>query len=416
MLIGISKKCLILLIPMSIFMEDLYIKYRQKLGSVPTGFVRDLINQIDWQNRFIGIKGARGVGKTTLLLQYAKLKLANSEKSLYASLDDFYFKRHRLYDFAAQFVREGGQVLLLDEVHRYDEWSQELKNIYDDFPSLRIIFTGSSIIHLSRSKGDLSRRAILYNMVGLSFREFLQLQQGYQYPMLTMKELVLNHTDIALDINQNIKPLQFFQDYLRYGYHPYFLENVNAYASKLVETVNLLLETDFPSVYSITYPTIDKIKTFLIILAESVPFKPNIQKLSEQVELTRNALIEHLHQLEDAGLLQLLHRNAKGITRLQKPEKIFLGHTNLAFVLNEKTPEMGMLRETFFLSQLRPHYLVEYTEAGDFWIDNYFTIEVGGHKKGYAQIQSIPNSFIAADGIEIGIDRKIPLWLFGFLY
>ncbi len=397
-------------------MESLLIKYHRKLEATPVDFVRGFMDEIAWNNRFIGIKGTRGVGKTTLLLQYAKLRLPATDKSLYASLDDFYFSRNRLYDLAAQFVREGGKVLLLDEVHRYSEWSQELKNIYDDFPELRVVFTGSSIIHISRSKADLSRRAVVYHMSGLSFREFLQLKMGYQYPKIQLEELLAKHTEIALQIDKEMKPLQYFSDYLRYGYHPFFLENTEAYSQKLAETVSLMLETDFPAVYGMTYATVDKIKTFLMVLAESAPFKPNIQKLSEQIGLTRNTLTEQLHNLEDAGLLNLLHRQAKGITRLQKPEKVFLANTNLAFALDTKTPDIGTMRETFFISQVRPKYKVEYAEEGDFWVNNQYIFEVGGRKKGFSQIQELPNAYVVADNLDVGVERKLPLWLFGFLY
>jgi predicted AAA+ superfamily ATPase len=398
-------------------METLRIKFHKKLAATPTKFVRDLINQIDWRNRFVGIKGARGVGKTTLLLQYAKLRIPNvAESALYASLDDFYFSKNRLYDFADQFVREGGKVLLLDEVHRYTGWSKELKNIYDDFPDLQVVFTGSSIIHLSKSSADLSRRAVLYAMVGLSFREFLQFRVDYKHPAMSLDDLTGRHTEIAMQITNEIKPLQYFNDYLQFGYHPYFAENIDTYHQKLAETIHLLLETDFPAVYGITYPTVDKIKTLLVILSESVPFKPNMSKLSEHLGLTRGMLIEQLHNLEDAGILHLLHQRAKGITRLQKPEKIYLANTNLAYALDVKTPDIGSLRETFLISQVKPIYKVEYAEAGDFWIDNRLTLEVGGRHKGYTQIKDAPNAFVAADQLEIGIDRKIPLWMFGFLY
>lgn len=397
-------------------MDSLFVKYRKKSDAVPTGFVREFMDEVDWRNRFIGIKGARGVGKTTLLLQYAKLRLPPGEKSLYASLDDLYFSRNRLYDFAEQFVQEGGRHLLLDEVHRYADWSQELKNIYDDFPQLRVVFTGSSIIHLSRSKSDLSRRAVMYQMTGLSFREFLQLSQKFSYPKITLNTILDNHQDIALDIEKKIKPLEFFSGYLQYGYFPFFLDNIDVYSQKLLETIHLILEIDFPSVYGITYATIDKIKTFLLVLAESVPFKPNIQKLSEQTGLTRNALVEQLHHLEDAGLLHLLHRDAKGVTRMQKPEKIFLAHPNLAFALKTKIPDPGMLRETFFVSQLRKGHVIEYSDQGDFRVDQSYTFEVGGRSKGFKQLGNNSNAFVAADGLDVGFDRKIPLWLFGFLY
>ena len=397
-------------------MEDLFLKYQKKMSGVPVGFVRDFMDEIDWRNRLIGIKGARGVGKTTLLLQYAKTRLGDNVKSLYASLDDFYFKRNRLYELAEKFVREGGKVLLLDEVHRYADWSQELKNIYDDMPELKIIFTGSSIIHLSRSRADLSRRAVLYHLHGLSLREFLHIRANYAHPKIALDVLVEQHEALAGAINNHLKPLQYFQDYLRLGYYPYHLENEETYLMKLAETVNLLLETDFPAIYGITYPTVDKVKTFLAVLTESVPFKPNIQKLSDQIGLTRNALLEHLHNLEDADLLHLLHKKALGTTRLQKPDKVFLSNTNLAFALNFRPPDVGTLRETFFVSQARPKYKVEYAEVGDFWVNNRYTVEVGGRDKGFSQIPDIADAFVAADDLDIGTGRKIPLWLFGFLY
>lgn len=397
-------------------MEDLLIKYQKKLAGVPVGFVRDFMDEIDWRNRLIGIKGARGVGKTTLLLQYAKTRLDAGIKSLYVSLDDFYFRRNRLYDLAEKFVREGGKVLLLDEVHRYADWSQELKNIYDDMPELRIIFTGSSIIHLSRSKADLSRRTVLYHLHGLSFREFLHIRANYSHPKIALEVLVEQHETLAIAINRNLKPLQYFQDYLRLGYYPYHLENEETYLIKLAETVNLLLETDFPALFGMTYPTVDKVKTFLAVIAESVPFKPNIQKLSDQIGLTRNALVEQLHNLQDADLLHLLHKKALGTTRLQKPDKVFLSNTNLAFALNFRPPDVGTLRETFFVSQARPKYKVEYADIGDFWLNNQYTVEVGGREKGFSQLSGAADSFVVADDLDVGAGRKIPLWLFGFLY
>lgn len=397
-------------------MEELWLKHQKKVAEVSLDFIRDFMDAINWNDRLIGIKGARGVGKTTLLLQYVKTRLVGEAKALYVSLDDFYFKRNRLYDMAGQFVRTGGHVLLLDEVHRYKDWSQELKNLYDDYPELKIIFTGSSIIHLSKSRADLSRRAVLYHLHGLSFREFLRLQTGFSHPAISLADLIAEHETLAAAIDKQIKPLQFLQDYLQLGYYPYFLENKDTYLIKLAETVGLLLETDFPAMYDITYPTVDKIKMFLAVIAESVPFKPNIQKLSEQIGLTRNMLVEHLHNLEDADLLHLLHRKALGATRLQKPDKVFLANTNLAYALNFRAPDIGTLRETFFISQTRPRYQVEYAEAGDFWVDHRFAVEVGGRDKGYTQLPDMPNALVAADDLAVGYARKVPLWLFGFLY
>lgn len=396
-------------------METLFAKYFKKLEYTPTAFVRDILQEIDWKDRMVGIKGARGVGKTTLLLQYAKTELAKTDKSLYASLDDLYFKRTGLYELAGRFHREGGNLLLLDEVHRYPGWSQELKNIYDDFPELRVVFTGSSLIHLSRGTADLSRRAVLYTLSGLSFREFLRLREGFASPRLSLRDLIDDHTSLALSIQKKVKPLAHFQDYLRLGYHPYFLENPDTYPQKLAETVNLMLDTDLPSAYGITYATVDKLKLFLAILAESVPFTPNIQKLAEHLGVSRNTVIEYLHYLDEAGLIGLLHREGKGVTRLQKPDKIYLANTNLAFALDSRQPNRGSLRETFFFSQLRPRHRIAYSPKGDFVVDNQYFFEVGGADKGFAQLPAQAAGFVAADDLDVGYGRKIPLWLFGFL-
>lgn len=398
-------------------MEQLFAKYLPKLQRTNTDFVRDAIRDIDWnRNRLIGIKGARGVGKTTLLFQYLKQSNANRTTSLYVSLDDLYFSNHRLYDLGAEFVRTGGQLLLLDEVHRYANWSQEIKNLYDDFPDLRMVFTGSSIIHLERSRGDLSRRAVMYTLHGLSFREFLQIQKTASFAPVSLDDLLQRHTELASDLTVDFKPFVHWSNYLEYGYYPYFLENQDVYSQKLSETIRLSLELDLPAAYGISYATVDKLKQLLVVLAESVPLKPNIAKLSETLQATRGSVIEYLHYLEELGVLALLHRDSFGITRLQKPEKVYLSHPNLQYALTETRPDKGTLRESFFLSQTHPKHRLEYTEQGDFRIDRHITVEVGGSTKSGRQIANIPDAYIAADDIEIGFGTKIPLWLFGFLY
>ncbi len=398
-------------------MEQLIVKYLPKLQRTNTDFVRDAIRTIDWnRNRLIGIKGARGVGKTTLLFQYLKQSNANSNTSLYVSLDDLYFSNHRLYDLGAEFVRIGGQLLLLDEVHRYANWSQEIKNLYDDFPDLRMVFTGSSIIHLERSRGDLSRRAVMYTLHGLSFREFLQIQKTASFAPVTLDDLLQRHTELAADLTANFKPFAHWSNYLEYGYYPYFLENQDVYSQKLSETIRLSLELDLPAAYGISYATVDKLKQLLVVLAESVPLKPNISKLSETLQATRGSVIDYLHYLEELGVLALLHRDSFGITRLQKPEKVYLSHPNLQYALTETRPDKGTLRESFFLSQTHPRHRVEYTEQGDFRLDRRITVEVGGSTKSGRQIANLPDAYIASDDIEIGFGTKIPLWLFGFLY
>lgn len=398
-------------------METLFTKYLPKLQRTTTEFVREKIHEIDWRaNRLIGIKGARGAGKTTLLLQYLKLYPLPTGQALYISLDDLYFSAHRLYDLGAEFAQKGGQLLMLDEVHRYANWSQEIKNLYDDFPDLRIVFTGSSIMHLERSKGDLSRRAVMHTLPGLSFREFLQIQRIAAWPKISLDDLLARHTELATDLTTRIKPLAHLGDYWKYGYYPYFLENKEVYAQKLTETIKLSLELDLPAVYGVSYATVDKIKQLLVVLAESVPFKPNISKLSELLQATRGSVVEYLHYLEELGVLSLLHRDSFGITRMQKPDKIYLSHPNLQYALHLSQPDKGTLRESFLLSQVLPNHRVEYTDQGDFRLDRRVTLEVGGANKSRRQIADLSDAYVAADGIEIGYGAKVPLWMFGLLY
>ncbi|AQG82623.1 AAA family ATPase [Spirosoma montaniterrae] len=398
-------------------METLLAKSAIKLQRVSTQFMRDALVKVTWaDNRLIGIKGARGVGKTTLVLQYLKLSGFALEQALYVSLDDLYFSMNRLYDLGASFTRQGGLVLVLDEVHRYANWSQEIKNLYDDFPDLRIIFTGSSIIHLERGKGDLSRRAVMYQLPGLSFREFLRIQQLVAWSPVSLTDLLERHTQIAADLTASFKPLAHWADYLKHGYYPYFLENKEVYSQKLTETIALSLEIDLPSVYGISYATVDKLKQLLVVLAESVPLKPNISKLSEQLHTTRGLVVEYMHYLEELGILLLLHRDSFGVTRLQKPEKVYLSHPNVHYALHQSQPNKGTIRESFLLSQIHLGHQVEYTEDGDFKIDRQITIEVGGASKNRRQLTNIEQAYVAANDIEVGYGRKIPLWLFGLLY
>jgi len=398
-------------------LEALFTKDLLKLQRTSSEFVRDFIRQIDWdRNRLVGIKGARGAGKTTLVLQYLKKAALPTGQSLYVSLDDLYFSANRLYDLGEAFVRTGGKLLVLDEVHRYSNWSQEIKNLYDDFPDLRIVFTGSSIMHLERSKGDLSRRAVMYHLHGLSFREFLQIQQIVSWPIISLPDLLSTHTQMALDLTQTIKPLAYWNDYLEHGYYPYFLENKNVYGQKLTETIQLSLELDLPAVYGISYAAVDKLKQLLVVLAESVPLKPNISKLSEMLGTSRALVVDYMHYLEELGILMLLHRDSFGVTRLQKPEKIYLSHPNLQYALHQSRPDTGTLRESFFLSQVQPLHKVEYTDKGDFKLDRKVTVEVGGANKTRQQLAGVENAYIAADGLEVGYADKIPLWMFGLLY
>lgn len=397
-------------------MKELTQKFLKKIATVPTDPVRDFIERVDWRDRMIGIKGARGVGKTTLLLQYIRQRLPLNQQTLYVSLDDIYFADNKLVTLADQFTKNGGKFLILDEVHRYANWSVELKNIYDDHADLRVIFTGSSALHLHRSKADLSRRAVMYHMPGLSFREFLRLGYQLDLPSFSLSEVLDNHLAISMELISQLKPLPAFKEYLKLGYYPYFLENRDTYHLKLAEILNLILEVDLPYVIDINLTSVDKIRKLLYLLAGSSPFKPNIQQLSEKVGVTRNTIISYLQYLRETEILHLLRSATKGISAMQKPEKIYLQNPNLFYAIAPANADVGSLRETFFYNQLRAKHQLRYPKQGDFLIDNHWTAEIGGKQKGHQQLAQVENGFVAADDLEIGYQNKIPLWLFGFLY
>lgn len=396
-------------------MEELFEKFYQKLLRLPTQFSRYLALEIDWNSRLIGIKGARGAGKTTLMLQYAKQHLPAGKETLYTSLDSLYFTANTLSDLADQFVLHGGKYLLLDEVHRYPNWSQEIKNIYDDQPDLQIVFTGSSIMHLNQAKGDLSRRAVMYELFGLSFREYLNFTLQISLNPVTFDELIHNHTKIAMDIIEDLHPLAHFSNYLEYGHYPYFIEGPKLYPQKLAETISLALSIDLPAFHEISYGSIEKIRLLLYVISESVPFKPNISKLSERIGVGRNTLIQFIRYLEEMRIIKGLYPSTKGIGILQKPEKIYLYHPNLQYALSAENSNIGNSRESFFINQLSHLAPLSYVEEGDFMFKDY-TFEVGGKNKTNKQVKHLDKSFVAADEIEIGHNHKIPLWLFGFLY
>ncbi|MDG5799008.1 AAA family ATPase [Marinilabiliaceae bacterium ANBcel2] len=341
--------------------------------------------------------------------------MPQDNQTLYASLDDLYFTKNTLVDFAEQFVIQGGKYLLLDEVHRYQNWSQELKNIYDDNPNLKIVFTGSSLIHLNQAKGDLSRRAVMYELAGLSFREYLNFTQGTNLEPVGFDQLLKNHTNQALQILENIRPLAHFSDFLKHGYYPYFKEAPRLYQQKLSETISLALNIDLPSFHDISFGSVEKIRLLLYIISDSVPFKPNISKLSERTGISRNSLIQYIRYLEEIRVIKCLYADIKGIVVLQKPEKIYMHHPNLQYALATENPNIGSVRESLFINQLGNLGPIKYTPDGDFAFKN-LVFEIGGRKKTNKQIKHHDNSYVVADGIEVGHLHKIPLWLFGFLY
>jgi predicted AAA+ superfamily ATPase len=397
-------------------MEYLFELSDNVMKSSKHDFRRYLFSQIPTDQRLVIIKGARGAGKTTLLLQLMDSVRVQHHEKIYISLDNIYFLENKLFQFADRFLKQGGRYMFLDEIHRYPEWAVELKNIYDHFHDLQIICSGSSALNIHRGEADLSRRALMFRLNELSVREFLDLTSSGKAGTFALSDILHHHHEISSEIIKKIKPLRIFQDYLRFGAYPYFLEGAEYYHERLRSGINTILETDLPSLENISYHSIVQIKKLLFILSESVPFTPNISELSRKTGISRDILLRYLYLLEKAELLFQLRRETRGISYLTKPEKIYLHNPNISFALSPQRPDKGNLRETFMLNQLSVSHEVTWTDKGDFRIDNQFILEVGGKKKSNEQIKGIPDSFIAADDIETGFGNKIPLWLFGYMY
>jgi predicted AAA+ superfamily ATPase len=398
-------------------MNNLFNLFFQRLAQTSTQFVRYLYSQIDWDSRLIGITGARGAGKSTILLQYAKLQFPGSKnKVLYVTLDHIWFANNSLFGLGEEFVRNGGEVLLIDEVHKYKTWAQEIKNLYDFFPQLKIVFTGSSMLEIYKGNADLSRRAVHYVLQGMSFREFLQYDKQVELPAFKLEEILDNHIEYAGMVNERTKVMPAFKAYLESGYYPYYKTEKKHYHEQLLNTVNTVLEMDLPSVETIEPFSIQKIKKLLLVIAGRVPFTPNIADLATQIEVNRNYLLNFLNILEKAQLISLLRQDVSGLRTLTKPEKIYLHNTNITFALENDKPDIGNLRETFFFNQLQAVAQVTSTKKGDFKINDKYTFEIGGKNKGHEQIVGLENAYLALDNLEYGFGNKIPIWLFGFLY
>lgn len=397
-------------------MEKLLEKSNKSIQSLHFPHQRNVIGKINWEWRMNGIYGARGTGKTTLLLQ----KLAQFQKEghevLYVRLDDLYFADHRIYDLADTFRKNGGKYLYLDEVHKYSGWARELKNIYDSVPELNLVFSGSSIIELTRQDADLSRRALLYEMTGLSFREYLAIADIIKLPAFTLNEIVKNHIGIASGIIKEIPVLKHFTAYLKGGFYPFFLEPNRDYLMTIEQVIRTVMETDLRFIENFDIAQSKKMLTLLKVIAASVPFKPNVSKISEKTALHRQTVLLYFQYLEKARMIKLVNQPNKYISRLQKPDKIFLDNPNLFFALNPERVNPGSLRETFALNQLSANHEVFLHEKADFLVDNKFIIEIGGKSKDMRQVRDFDNAYVFTDDIEIGYNNQIPLWLLGFMY
>ena len=395
--------------------QPLFDNYHRKIAKIDTRFKRYLYNQINWDTRIIGIKGARGVGKTTMLLQHIIENYEDIDKTLYASLDDLWFASHSLIDLIDWADQHGMTRLYLDEVHRYEQWALTLKNIYDNFPDMNIVYTSSSLLIMDNAKVDLSRRQTTYTLYGMSFREYLAFTNIIHFDAIPLDNLLKHHVQYALQITKETKIATHFEDYLCHGYYPFFREAGADFPSQLREMISVVAENDLPAVENMSFETLQKVKKLIMIISEHVPFEPKMSELWKQLATNNELGLRMLYSLDKAQILSLLTSNIKNYKYLYKPEKIFLGNTNLMHALCP-TVNKGNERETFFNSQLSVAHNVKHPQKGDFLVDEKYLFEIGGHKKTFDQIADVPDSFLAKDDTETGYGNRIPLWMFGFIY
>ncbi|MDR0575224.1 MAG: AAA family ATPase [Tannerella sp.] len=384
-------------------MEQLKVHFHKLLRETNTDFQRSIFNEINWNTRMIGLTGARGVGKTTLVLQHIKLDLQTAD-TLYVVADDFYFADKRLLDLADEFEKRGGKTLFIDEIHKYADWSRELKLIYDYHPQLKVVFTCSSILDIKKGVADLSRRAVMYHMYGLSFREFLSMYKNVTAPVFSLAEIVQHKVEIP----EIVHPLPLFEEYIRQGYYPFMQDE--DFAIRIRQIVNQTLEVDIPQFASMNVATGRKLKQLMAVIAKSVPFKPNFTQIAAVLETSRNNIADYFLYIEEAGLIGQLRSES-----WDKVDKVYLDNSNLLHNLAGATPDIGNVRETFFFNQLRTKHEVCISPVSDFRIDG-MTFEVGGKSKSKKQIKDVERGFVVRDNIEFGYDNIIPLWQFGFLY
>ena len=389
-------------------MERLYEFFNRKLKSTPTDFLRYKYERIKWDGRAFGIVGPRGVGKSTMILQHIKLNL-NTSDTLYVSADHMYFSEHSLVDLADYFVKMGGKHLFIDEIHKYDDWAREVKQIYDSYEDLLIVISGSSILDIYKGMADLSRRFPIYEMQGLSFREYLNLFHGINAPVCSLDE-ILNHKAVLPDVKH---PLPLFKDYLSRGYYPFGRDE--EFDMELLQVINQTMEVDIPTHLQANVSLGKKLKSLLMVVAKSVPFKPVMQRLAEATGISRNDIPDYLVYMERAGMITQLRNSTGGIRGLGKVEKLYLDNTNLIYALSPEHADIGNVRETFFMNQMRVMNDVTSSSISDFEIDGK-TFEIGGRKKGQKQIENAEEGYIVKDDIESGYANVIPLWAFGLNY
>ncbi len=396
-------------------MDTLQRQYLRLLRLTSTKIVRDLYNSISWDARLIGIKGARGVGKTTMLLQRIKLAFPDPKTALYVSLDDVWFAGHSLLDLAETATEKGITHLFIDEVHRLPGWERQIKNLYDFFPDLHVVFTGSSLLEIDHSVADLSRRALIYTLPGLSFRQYLEFQ-GKRFESVELTDILYNHMQITAEITRDVDIVSEFHKYLRHGFYPFYTtESETDYLIRVNNMISSVIDNDIPTVEKIEYATLIKAKHLLTIIATQTPSPLNAKRTSEMLDVSTNQLIKILSLLERSQILRLLYyKSERNPNSMAKPQKVLFNNPSLLYALGYA--DTGKVRETFFAAMLAENHDIAYPKAGDLVVDNRYLFEVGGARKGFDQIKDIPDSFVAADDLDSGLGNKIPLWLFGFLY
>ena len=375
---------------------------------------RYFYKEIDHIDKLIGIIGARGVGKTTYILNYLKNHPTSLSKKLYLSADSIAMSNTSLVEIAKEFSLRGGEILAIDEIHKYRNFEIELKQIYDMLP-LKVIFSGSSAIELEHAKADLSRRAVIYRVNGLSFREFLEFKTDISLQAYSLETILENHTDIAFEVANKLKPLEYWEEYFEFGYYPFYFENPNRYTIKLNETINTAIEVDIPSIFKIKYEYIVNLKKLVKLICASEPFTLNIQELSNKIGIDRDTLYLYFEYLHRGKIFNVIRAKSKGDNIFSKPDKVYLNNSNLNYSYCSQAT-IGMIRETTFTTFLKSHHDLSIPKKGDFLVDEKYLFEVGGKNKSFKQIKDVPNSFVVSDDIETGFGNKIPLWLFGFLY
>jgi len=399
-------------------MEQLFERKDQKIRLTSMNFVRDMMSDINWDAQLICIRGARGVGKTTLMLQYIKSRYkAMSKEVLFVSLDTVYFTTHSLIELADAFYKNGGKHLFIDEVHKYPTWSREIKEIYDFYPDMRVVISGSSLLNILEGDADLSRRCVSYDMQGLSFREFLKFYHNIDIRRYSLDEILNTPESLCSEVLDKCQPLPLFNDYLKYGYFPFYNKNKENYYTLIEQIVSYVIESELPQVFNVEAAMARKIKALMGIVSSSLPYEVDATKLSGVIGVHRTTVVNYLYMLDKASMINMIFEESKTVKKLQKPDKLYIENTNMLYAISSGAVDTGTIRETFCVNQLSASHNVEYSKRkSDFLIDGRYTFEVGGRNKGFSQVAGVDNSFVLADNIDSPYGRKLPIWTMGFLY